>query len=424
MVKWAIGSLAAYNALPASVQAEYAARYDEPGAAWTALQAIDPLGDDYTWELISDVTLNWPGGNVDFGGYAFTMRSRQETLGNPNRGYAININAGTGFFFHRGDVDTDRGDVLIEGIRFNKAVSFTNAIEIDFNSPTLLQNIYGKYEIRNCLFNGVGNTDSGRGIYIQPICGPSQLRVYNCKFWDLNICIEMDTSAFRTVPTYDIIENCTAYNVKTSFITYNGAAAGWDLSQQYCTIRNCHVGPSLGGGPNNSYYVYGGAPVGYSSYIPKLTIENCSETKAASDPGSFTRDDNISGYATNVVVYFSQKNIISNIVDADEFISLDDANDEFLFIGDRGTIGYGFTGTPRIGKRPLETSFNPLTEIDYNGDLGRIALSGKKPALAVNDITGYERGLYDNRYAIGCHEPRWLDRFDSQRIDEDNVVLG
>lgn len=420
MIKWAIGSLAAYNALPAAVQAEYAARYDEPGAAWTALQAIDPLGDDYTWELISDVTLNWPGGSVDFNARNFVMTSRVDVNGNPNFGYKITINAGTGIDLQRSNGNTDVGINKVNNIVFVKNVSGSFCLQFSVASSSTPHTGRGNvYIVHDCLFKGSGAADTGYGLSVNDQFIWSENRVYNCKFWDTRRGYSNGDTGFRDVPTYDVIEGCTFYNHNFAAIFYEGAASGWDLSYQYLTIRNCHLGVSniLNAW---SFNVDNGGPFYYDVYAPKVTVQNCSENMPSGDGKSIANPIMDGGLG---LVYFSESDVLSGLVQADEFISLDDTNKNFLSLSDMGTVGFGFAADPRSGIKPLPVDFAPITEIQYY-DNSILSRAGAKPSYALNDITGYERGQYGDVYSIGCHEAKWVERFESQKINEDSVVLG
>lgn len=424
MVKWAIGSLAAYNALPAAVQAEYAARYDEPAAAWAQFQAIDPLGDDYTWELISDVTLAaWPGGFVDFGNRNFIFTSRVRHYGNPNRGYAINM-TGTNVLRFIKNGQFDLGSITFQYLKLYLTGSSHGAPCIEYGNNSIWFGLdYWKLIVTDCMFFGLGAFAASAGIGYADLpyrAGLMNFEITNCKFYNVNYPLSLYCNrSFATIRT--LVENCTSYDEYTFFYTQAGKEA-LNRGNQYITLRNCVISSFLPFNQARAIYIYRGVTDGSDTYI---NIYNCAQNygpEVNTDSGN-TRQGSFDTIGLTGPPYVSHENVINDIVANDQYLSVDYTNDEFLFLGDRATVGFGLNGSPRIGKRPLEVKFNPLLDVDYL-PVGEIAFAGSKPSKALYDIAGVKRGEFTDVYAIGAHEPVWASTFAAQRIDESDVVLG
>jgi hypothetical protein len=345
-------------------------------ATWQlALAQISSLGllpDNVTVTQISDVTEtvnHLSTGIVSMNGFTVTLTSNKKHNGNPNDAWVTTLNAGIEFGQR---TQGGSGTFRIDGLYFKRVAGGGATSQLLIIGWAQLPSVHlSVHEVKNCLFEGDDRQESAFDIaYDQDI-----IRFSNCKFWNLNIGIpiEVNTGTAGTKTQEKTFENCTVY----------GCIIGVSLDQTSVytlVLRNVvsagNINP-IGGASTDWFH--------QTLDITNFSCYNCADSDGtlATIPFGGTVQGNL-----------------ADIVPEDNFASLDDTNDRFLF-PNGGTKQLIVTATPRKGVAPLKVDFT--SEVVYADGGGVLHDGGMAPTLSSVDIAGVAIPDDAGNYPIGCH---------------------
>ena len=104
----------------------------------------------------------------------------------------------------------------------------------------------------------------------------------------------------------------------------------------------------------------------------------------------------------NVCVFSDESDNQTGLVNADEFASVDIADDNYLFLKNEVTRSLDAIPDPKRGQAPLEGKFN--ADFDYAIPTSKLINQGIVTP-STEDIAGLSRPNESGGYSIGCHEP-------------------
>lgn len=359
--------------------------------AWNYLTGIDPLGNDYEFKQISDITEDaWPDTTVNankihLNGHSikFYCPWNDSHQGDPTRGYVTYLSGGQGQFRAHFFLDDLHTSVLrYENLYFRQITNndeqlFLPAIRDGVGDRTL--------QLLTCYCNDilVRGYATHSSIALMAPDGEVIYRISNCKLWNTEYGLYTPATVLTPILPYDGRVNRNEFENITVFDTappaFNGAiqTRGTNVNQRICNFRNCcsiqaflnrSWTPTVA---SNMNYIYNGA----------------------NDDGSIA-----------AMVWTGANNAVDCIPDpivpADAFISLDDTNENFLKLI-AGNVTAEGTADKSRGKAPLEVAFKSNINFNSPSILGK---TGMKPTLQLKDISGNERPGDDNLYSIGAEE--------------------
>lgn len=330
------------------------------------LAAMNPIDNDYTFDLITDTVEALVASyalrtGVNRNNIIFTSTTRKTATITTVQGFQIIIGVGDyQVFLHSGTLTFDN-IVFVMNKNFGSGTLWLGASIFTFVPQRGFANII----IKRCTF--IDNFRQTTAIrfaswYIN-------ISIFNNRFYNHSngLSVNFDMGAGPDTPVLErIVENCSFYNCGVGMSGHNRSF----------TARNVVICNSLTSDYSDAEF---GAP--YGTYI------NCADTD-------------------NTLAALPSTNCITGIVPADEFQSLDPANDEFLFLK-IGDAGLNATATPSRGRRPLRARFNSALELTPGAaSLGKF---GSSPEIADNDtdIAGNPRPGVDGYVSIGCHEQQY-----------------
>lgn len=360
--------------------------YANFAAAINAIDAAGGLTNNTKLLQISDVNEDIPHvGDLNCNGYTLYLDSNNPHRGNPNSGHTIyltTINTGL-------KISADN-TINVRNLKIKNTVipsSYFTFLNIDQPLSS------GSFFVDNILIVGL-NRSQERGLRIGR--NSSYYRATNIKIYNCGDCGFLgDYSGVRYAGEFrgrKTIENMTVYNCgrsggsyRTGIFLKSDNRPAWPNSAYNHTCRNV---VSVNGGVNGDYYFKDSLPItGDGAYD---MLYNCADSD-----GSLIANANLKDGLT-------VEDQVGNITPADEFESLDDTNDRFLFLP-RGKKYGNMTAAPTAGRKPLKVQFN--SAVRYDELSNRLAKGGTKPLYAGNtDIAGVSRPAGDGSYSIGCHQ--------------------
>ena len=374
MVIYAIGSVAAWGALTASEQAYYTGgRFDDLASAravmgWTML-------DDVIMELISDITTTIPQiMYTDCDIYSYVVQSRVNPDGNPNEGYFIYVAHNADGIRHTPNINTNHVgtfkdfkikrtiNTLVPNYLIGSGTNTAGTGNIDILLKNLLidNNNLGEFGLRANITNTTGDFS---------------FVVKNCKLWGHQVSgINYATYNTSDPTKHPIIENCTINNDLAVSIGISNELALPAAERYPLTVKNTVSHSASLGGADWDVEDSTAPGAGY------VNVTYCADS------------DNSLAYGTNNT---------NNIVPANEFWSLDDTNDNFLFLKE-GAVTADWTREPAGNVNVGDViKFDP--EVILTPGALQLSSGGTIPTEGALDITGKAIPSKKDEYPIGCH---------------------
>ena len=279
--------------------------YTNWAAVKTALLAAHPLADDWTVNQISNTTDTFINPTqLKYGGKTVTFQcTNNETNDDDHTKWYTSTFTAAAPTAYAMDM---QGDTIAGSGGGNFVCKYLYFIQTTINNSAVLLRLGGGVNyaiistISNCLFKGSGYT-GGSGL--THYNNSDYVRIYNCKFWNLDYGIDLEINNLQTFsgPCRVFVENCTIYNCDEGVYIGETAAA---TQQVFANIKNV-----VSCGCNTNDWV----DTGSGTYYQRLF--NCADS-----------DGSLDSLDSDILQY----NSISNIVAADEFISTDDTSSDFL----------------------------------------------------------------------------------------------
>lgn len=374
MTEWALGSLAAYNALPAATQARFAARYDTLWLAWQGLQAIDnPLGGDYSLVYIEDVTEPTWGGTIAACTIVNTFVSPLRTIEVTalNRSIVVTHTDANDFLLVQSSTSALR--FIVHGFSIEKTFSvgsFAFGIRVAYGDGSGL--LYGYADVYDMSICQLDPTASGSSLWLGlPGLGATQghqVRVWNCILSNGGHAIEIENPASKGIL---LVDNVSAYHSNTPSAN-EGVYGSLLVPANWANYDFTNI-----------------AIAGYDSDWSNTAITSNADFKncASADTSAPGTDPQIS------------------ITPATEFKSLTYGEADYLKLDTAIKKSPVVSATPHLGRAPLSVKFNGDVAIQFPS--GQLAVAGTEPAISENteDFAGEPRPTIGGTYAIGCYEP-------------------
>ena len=366
-------------------------------AAWIWLCTIDPLGDDYEFEQISDCTINntWPAtagvpaNQIIFNGYSIRFYCPWENShqGNPTKGFRTYVNGGNGQLDIVGNTSVINQDrFYIENLYIEQTTNDNITLLRLYMETGGLGNGLNFY-VNNMLIKGF-STVGATGVSCP--AHDSIYKVSNCKIWNMRVgFIGTSDGTGGALPPDNRVEPNTLENI-TIYNTSNGTGGihlrGISSQQRIFEVRN--VVSCL----NSAGFSWPHAAGAIFSSVTNW-IYNCAD------------DDN--SIAIVVAAGFNNaSDTVPNIVAANEFASLVDTETDFLDLI-WGLASLNAAGVPVEGKAPLDVRFN--ADILFSGGAESLGRAGIAPTIQDTDISGRPIPGYDDAYSIGAQEQAYTN---------------
>lgn len=291
---------------------------------WNYLCGIDPLGDGYEFEQISDITENaWPdttinANKIHLNGHSlrFYCPWNYSHQGDPTRRYVTYLSGANGQFRAHFYLDDQHTSIVrYENLYFrqttnNDIVLFLPAVYDLVGDLTLqLLTCY----CNNILVRGFSNNISTA---LMASCAETIYRISNCKLWHTEYGLRTATTSTTPTLPYDGRVNRNEFENITVFDTEPPAnygaihTRGINVNQRINNFRNCC---SVQAAANRSW-------------TPTVASNTNYIYNSADDDGRIAA---IAWTGANNAI-----NCQGNIVLANEFQSLDDTNSNFLKLND------------------------------------------------------------------------------------------
>ncbi len=326
-----------------------------------ARNAIDgaPLADDYTLDLISDVTETLTAtGNLAYNGKTITLTCsfNEANIENPIGWYKVTLAADIWINFTGNSFNVGSNVVQYLWIQRTALNTFAprDMIAMGGNNDAFVTTLH------HLFFKGNGSTTRGDVAWGS---GTSNLTLtaYDIKMWDMLVGIDLDITTVSAVRRTRYFENITMYNCVNGYYTTDNV---WNLFN----LKNIVIAGSSG--------------TDWPTQHAQLTITNCADSDGSLTTGVNTQ---------------------SNIVPADEFVSLDDTVNDFLKLGG-GTFDVGGKAVPQRGKAPLKVQFTDQSVYDF--PVGVLAVNGTAPTIEGHDTDIEDLAVPSTEgfYSIGCHQ--------------------
>ncbi len=334
-------------------------------AAWTWLLTQDPLADNYIFTQISDtIETTWTIANLVTNGFTVMFTTDTPNGGDPTKGWKVQLTNGVTQFYR---IESSVGRIIIDGLYFKRTAGATDLfMQL---SPNNQLPSTSTATVRNCLFEGSSNNafdddeafDIGRDRDI--------VYFYNNKIWNMNkgLTIEINTGSAGEKTQDKVFENITIYNC------YNGVEFINNSFTYHIRMRNI-----VSSGCVNQDWLYS------TGIRTHWALYNCSDS-----------DGTLASLGIPI-----NENQLLNIVPADNFESLLDTNDKFLFLNP-GTKQLIVTASPKKGTAPLTVQFT--SEVKYVSGGGVLHDGGMAPTLVSQDIAGVDIPDDVGDYPIGAH---------------------
>jgi len=332
-------------------------------AFWAWVIANDNPGtNDYLCIQISDVALSGSmlaTGGWDPAGHSVEFRCpyADSHQGDPTKGFKTTCPGGVGGVILQQVGITVGCTYIVDGLWIDGSAS-------PGFSSLVVQASYGTSYVRNCLVKAAASFDTS-AVVVANFDG-STAYVSNLKIWNAGgEGFGWHAGATGGPIGEKVVENVTIWDcgklISPSYAPFSAVTTGY-------TVRNCVVADS--GGTDFKLH-------------PGVMHYNC----ACQD---------------GTLVGATVANPINTFVTADEFQSLDDTNEKFLFLIE-GTKAAFADYNPSHGPKPLDVQFG--ASVEYSPAESVLAQSGTEPTYAGDeDIAGTPRPNEDGTYAIGCHE--------------------
>ena len=348
--------------------------YADWGAAYQARIVGGLVGASEIWEQVSDCTVTtWPnGGPRDWGGGDITFRCPFENShkGNPNAGYKTYLSGANGSM-------SSRNNNAVGGHVCNyENLNVIQLTDDNIDLVGLRQEFTSKRQtcnVINCIIKGWKNEGiaTRRGIAVF-------------------LCNQVD----------GIIKNCKVISCGTGIDTFMNINAGTPMGLQRL-VENCVITDCFNGIHTETF--------GGSYPRDRITFRNvvafdCNHTVFENVVGThiydfykLTTDD-----GNEPVIVHESTGFKGDIVPADEFESIDYADDDWLMFP-VGSISANSDAIPTKGVAPLAVKFTSVYE--RSAALGGyLATNGDATESATEDIAGLSRPGSDGAYSIGAHE--------------------
>lgn len=358
--------------------------YAGPAEAYAFLVALGPMADDYTFDLISNVTIDaWPGGlvRIDCNGHRllFTCSHNESIPDRPDLWYRVVLSGASGTMLIVHDPGSDVNDVInIEWWYYEHATA--NAVNmLDMRSWGGTEVI--TWSVENCWFEGNGTVvDVG-------INTANARHYYNIrKVAMFNITISLDLSPGSFIPGDDFPGRKHVRNV-TIYTADIGGARGIDIND---------------GAGNNIYFEN-------VAVFQRGAGSVCWFKTAGANPDRFrttncSDDDNT--IVTNMAPSTTITDCLANLIIADELESIVDTSVDFLKLK-LGTVAADFTREPagnvEVNQKIKFTPSVTVTPGAANLNDGGIPVVGM-----TTDIRGKTIPSINGEYPIGAHVQEYI----------------
>ena len=353
--------------------------YADWGTAWDYLVGLGALADDYNFRQVENCVINnsWNQFSVvDCNGHSvrFYVPEAARHGGNPNAGLVTNLVGVNGVINMQFTNTTIADNVYVDGLNVQKT-DFSAIVMMLFGS--FAANTEINFNITNNILKGF-STGEGTGIkFRNNMCLP---KVSNLKIFHIRTPFD---GVFSVALLVDRPDTHYAENVVVDDFGLFGFSVsnlpGVSQGHEW-TFKNC---VAVGGNGNPAANPTGWLNPGAGP--TRIKAFNCADTDGS----------------LSTAVWIDRTDCISNIVAADEFASLVDTDNDYLFLK-LGAVTADWTREPagnvNVGdviKFDPEVTITPGATVLHN--------SGIAPTLQSVDITGQAIPNSQGEYPIGAH---------------------
>ena len=351
--------------------------YADWAAAWVYANSISPLADDLYFRQVENCLINnnFPATRVDCNGndFMFYVPEAARHNGNPNGGLVTNLLGAQGRFNMRFDNGTLADNVTLDGLNIKQ----TDGSNIDIVNLGTWGNNDIIINVKNLIIAGLNNAIS-TGLEFS-----SNLNTINVSNLKIFTCNRPFNGVFGTLNAIDMTDKHIVEHVVVDDFSNFGFAytnlPGVPLGAEW-TFRNCIA---IGGTGNPLIQPTGWLNPGGA--IQRIKAFNCADTDGS----------------LSTAALIDRTDCIYNVVAANEFDSLVETDNRFLFLK-LGAVTADWTREPAGDVETFQKiRFDP--EVTLTPGAATLNDAGIAPTLSSTDIAGKTIPSINGEYPIGAH---------------------